>query len=220
MTQPPPSVLDLDLTKIMGLILDLDFPTAIRSDMFMPAPGRDKPKLRRSEMFIATRPRKDLQAPSERHIPSRTRGVELRRRRLTHHETAAPRPALAGPPPFSENNPDRRLVNPRLLKRFKIEKDTPIVPRGIATTVWEEASRWLDAALPRSWITELTERADAIYAHNPRFRQLLRRPGNAGRDWLRSFTRHWLAGLLWEHNPRLFQRLPRDYAAGHPLPPP
>jgi hypothetical protein len=92
------------------------------------------------------------------------------------------------------------------------------VPSAVAIAVWEEASVWLDAPLPRRWIGELIERADAVYRHSPRFRQLLRQPGNAGRDWLWSFTRHWLAGLLIKHRPALAARLPSGYKIGHPLP--
>jgi hypothetical protein len=102
--------------------------------------------------------------------------------------------------------------------RARIENDTPIVP--IAIAVWEEASLWLDAGLPRSWIAELAERGNVIYAHNPRFRQLIRRPGNASRDWLWAFTRHWLSALLASRRPELRRRLPASYAVGRDLPPP
>ena len=99
-----------------------------------------------------------------------------------------------------------------------IETDTPIVPFAIAQAVHEEASRWLKTDLPRSWISLLTRRANAIYAHNPRFRQTIRRKGNAGRDYLWAFTRHWLAGLLYHRCYDLYTRLPRGYTAGQPPP--
>jgi hypothetical protein len=35
------------------------------------------------------------------------------------------------------------------------------------------------------------DRARAVYQHNARVRQLLREPGNGGRDWLRAFRRHY-----------------------------
>jgi len=91
---------------------------------------------------------------------------------------------------------------------------SPIVPHAIAIAVWEEACLFLNTELPRSWITELAARANDIYRHNPRFRQLIRQPGNRGRDWLWSFTRHWLAGLLSRHRPDLFASLPTRYAVG------
>jgi hypothetical protein len=65
----------------------------------------------------------------------------------------------------------------------------------------------------------LAERANVIYQHNARFRQLLRQPGNAGRDWLWAFARHWLCGLLSARRPDLSLRLPASYAVGRELPP-
>ncbi len=62
--------------------------------------------------------------------------------------------------------------------------------------VWAEACAWLDADLPRPWVNRLAARARAVYARNPRFQKIIRRNGNAGRDWLWAFTRHWLAALI------------------------
>jgi hypothetical protein len=104
-------------------------------------------------------------------------------------------------------------------RRPRIEADTPIVPRAVAAAVCEEASVWLEAELPRSWIVILAVRANEIYVHNPRFRRLLQRPGNAGRDWLWSFNRHWLSGLIWRYSRELHARLPVAYSVGQPLPP-
>ena len=70
-----------------------------------------------------------------------------------------------------------------------IEVETPIVPYAVAVAVWEEASGWLGAELPLSWIGQLTEGANNVYANNSRFRSLLQRDGDAGRDWLWAFTR-------------------------------
>jgi hypothetical protein len=83
--------------------------------------------------------------------------------------------------------------------------------------VWEEASAWLQEELPASWVGQLTERANAIYACNPRFRSLIRRSGDAGRDWLWAFTRHWMAGLLSKHRRELYSRLPNSYSVGREL---
>jgi len=104
------------------------------------------------------------------------------------------------------------------LPRKRIDADTPIVPSAVAVAVWEEASSWLGAELPLSWIGQLTERANNIYANNSRFRSLLRHDGNAGRDWLWAFTRHWLAGLLWKYRRELHARLPSSYGVGRALP--
>ena len=100
----------------------------------------------------------------------------------------------------------------------RIESDTAIVPSAIAIAVWEEASAWLDEPLPRSWIRELVARANTVYAHDAQFRRIIRGRGNRGRDSLWAFTRHWLAGLLWEHRRHLHVRLPASYNVGQPLP--
>jgi len=102
---------------------------------------------------------------------------------------------------------------------LRIESDTPIVPRAIMEAVCEEAGVWLGQPLPRRWIRELTARANAVYARNPRFRRKVRASGDSGRDYLWAFTRHWLAGLLWERRPQSHTRLPNSYSVGHPLPP-
>jgi hypothetical protein len=98
-----------------------------------------------------------------------------------------------------------------------IEKETQIVPVAVADSIWHEASFWFGEMLPRKWIAELAERAEVIYAHNPRFRKLLRGRGNSGRDWLWAFTRHWLSGLLIERRPSLAERLPSEYRIGRPF---
>jgi hypothetical protein len=102
--------------------------------------------------------------------------------------------------------------------RPRIEADTPIVPRAVVESVWEEACVWLGEELPRGWVWRLTAQANAIYARNPRFRQTLRREGKAGRDWLWAFTRHWLAAMIWKHRRDLHARLPAAYNVGRELP--
>jgi hypothetical protein len=101
--------------------------------------------------------------------------------------------------------------------RARIEDDTPVVPRAAAELVCEEASRWLGEPFPRQWVAELADRANLVYQHNARFRQLLRRRGDIGRDLLSAFMRHWLHGLLASRRPDLCQRLPGPYAAGRDL---
>jgi hypothetical protein len=51
------------------------------------------------------------------------------------------------------------------------------------------------------------------------FRKLMRGRGNAPRDWLYAFMRHWLAALLDLERPDLYQCLPEDFNLGHGLPP-
>ena len=107
---------------------------------------------------------------------------------------------------------------PRWTSPARIEHDTPLVPRAVASGVWEEAGAWLGEDLPRAWLARLTERAEALYASNARVRRQLRGPGNGGRDWLWTFMRHWLAALIWRQRPDLHARLPASFNVGHPLP--
>ena len=91
-----------------------------------------------------------------------------------------------------------------------IQDETGIVPSAVARTVCEEAGQWLGLPLPGEWVAELAEHAEVVYQHNPRFRRLLRRPGNAGRDWLQAFARHWLWAILASRRPELLSRLPPE----------
>jgi len=109
---------------------------------------------------------------------------------------------------------------PASRRRTRIEDDTPIVPRAVAEHVCESASQWLGETLQHKWALELAERANVVYQNNARFRQLLRKRGDAGWDWLSAFMRHWLYSLLASRRPDLCQRLPGSYAAGRDLPPP
>ena len=96
----------------------------------------------------------------------------------------------------------------------KISSSTPIVPSAIAIAVWEEACIFLNAKLPRSWMIELTRRAEIIFRHHKTSRSRIRTSGNSGRDYLWTFMRHWLAGLIIEHDPVLADRLPASYRIG------
>lgn len=98
-----------------------------------------------------------------------------------------------------------------------ISDETPLVPQAVAAAVCAEAQGWLAAPLPAAWVARLTVKAERVARRNPRFRRLLRRPGDAGRDWLWAFMRHWLAALLRRHRPALYARLPGDYARGRAL---
>jgi len=114
----------------------------------------------------------------------------------------------------------RRPPAPRHISKppRRIETDTPLVPDAVAAAVLEEATVWLAESLPLAWRNELAERANAIYARNARFRRRIRGTGTTGREWLWAFTRHWLAGLLYEQRPHLHERLPDRYKMGRPLP--
>lgn len=111
--------------------------------------------------------------------------------------------ARRGSPTSAKGKPARALNTIRRLSRAQPPKPSGGRPR----------SGWT-----RSWIGFLAERAEVIYAHNARFRQLLRQRGNAGRDWLWAFMRHWLSARIGEYHPHLHARLPASYCVGHELP--
>jgi len=102
--------------------------------------------------------------------------------------------------------------------RRRIQNDTPIVPGAVAEAVWEEATVYLKTELPRAWVRRLAVRANMIYQRNAQFRKLLHKDGDAGRDWLWAFARHWLAALIRNHFPELHSRLPVEYNTGVQLP--
>jgi hypothetical protein len=104
-------------------------------------------------------------------------------------------------------------------RRPQLETRTSLVPLAVAREIVDEASRWLGVRLPARYAAGLAHRARRIYAHSPAFREKLHRPGDAGRDLLWIFMRHWLADRLHREAPALYRRLPADYAAGADLPP-
>jgi hypothetical protein len=147
-------------------------------------------------------------------------------RRSDQTTNPLPRPEQAG---WGEWDASARLYEKMQARRLeageterppwakRIEDDTAIVPRAVAEQVCERASLWLREALPRKWTLELGARANVVYQHNARFRQLLNRRGDAGDDWLAAFMRHWLSALLASRRPDLYRRLPGSCAVGREL---
>jgi len=126
-------------------------------------------------------------------------------------------PRLEGRAPRVPRVPDIKQMGTRGT-RPSITNDTPLVPRAAAEGVWEEACAFLDEELPREWIGLLAEKAEAIYAHGPRFRRRLRHSGDTGREWLWAFMRDWLDALLQEHRAEFYRRLPARYCVGGAIP--
>lgn len=110
------------------------------------------------------------------------------------------------------------MTSPRSSILRRLETDTPLIARAAAGAVVDEAARFLATALPARYETELTCRARRIYASAPAFRRALRRTGDAPRDQLHAFMRHWLAARLRRERPDLFRLLPPGFAAGAALP--
>ena len=115
----------------------------------------------------------------------------------------------------------RRPIRPELrrkARRPQLEHRTPLVAIAAAWQVIEETSLWLGAPLPTRYAHGLAHRACRVFAHSASFREKLCRPGNAGRDLLYVFMRHWLAARLQAERPHLFGRLPSEFRVGAPLP--
>ena len=107
----------------------------------------------------------------------------------------------------------------RLTLRPGLERDTQLMPWLIADTVCGEVSRFLGVEIPARYSDWLDAKAERCYARHDHFRKLMRGRGNAPRDWLYAFMRHWLAALLDLERPDLYQCLPEDFNLGHRLPP-
>ena len=93
------------------------------------------------------------------------------------------------------------------------------MPWLIAESVCAEVSGFLGLDLPARYAVWIEARAEVSYARFDHFRKLMRGRGNASREWLRVYMRHWLAGLLGVERPDLYECLPESFAVGHPLPP-
>ena len=104
-----------------------------------------------------------------------------------------------------------------------IERQTELMPWLIADSVLGEASHWLHTELPPEWADWLDARAERCFARHGQFQRLISARGNsgdAGRDNLYKFMRHWLASRLARARPALYRRLPAAFSLGIPLPQP
>lgn len=119
----------------------------------------------------------------------------------------------------------RRHLRPAWQREFLaalrpgIERRTELMPWLIADSILGEAGRWLHTELPPEWADWLDARAERCFARQGQFHRLISARGaggNAGRDNLCKFMRHWLASRLARERPALFRRLPSGYALGRP----
>lgn len=99
-----------------------------------------------------------------------------------------------------------------------LERETLLMPEAIAASVVQEAERFLGAELPGSFTGRLAAKAELLYARHRHFHQAVNRPGNAGRENLYMFMRHWTAGWLKRERSALYKRLPASFAMGQRLP--
>jgi len=101
---------------------------------------------------------------------------------------------------------------------FQLERDTLLTPEWIAESVVQEAERYLKADLPTGFVERLAGKACHLYPRHPQFKKSLNRPGNAGRNSLFMYMRHWTSAWLKRERYSLHKRLPYEYSLGRPLP--
>ena len=94
--------------------------------------------------------------------------------------------------------PAKKSLRPR-----SIEEDTGIIPEAVVDGVISEVNKLLHMNVEENIRSDiygyLTGYAEAVYANNPTFRKKIRslaNGGNAGRDYLYSYMRHWITGEL------------------------
>jgi hypothetical protein len=100
----------------------------------------------------------------------------------------------------------------------QLERDTMLTPEWVAEGVVQEVERFLNTNLQAGFVERLAARTYYLYPRNKQFHKGLNRSGNGGRETLRMFMRHWMAGWLHRECPLLYKRLPYSFANGLPLP--
>jgi hypothetical protein len=109
-------------------------------------------------------------------------------------------------------------------KRPDIEADTAILPWVVAETVIQESFAFAPDMMPgeaRAAQEHLEAKAAQVYRASEDFRKKIRsnaRRGNAGRDNLYMFMRHWLSAWIKDNAPALWPKVPDDFKRGLPLP--
>ncbi len=116
--------------------------------------------------------------------------------------------------------PPRRGLTEAMLAEMRpgLERDTQLMPWLIAETVCGEVSQILGLDLPVRYAVWLEAKAELCYSGHRHFHKLMRGRGNAPRDWLYVFMRHWLGSLLQLERPDLCRCLPMSFAYGQRLP--
>jgi len=108
--------------------------------------------------------------------------------------------------------------------------DTALAPYVIADGVVMELLQSLDGAEAagarrafdelsqggyRDYSDALGQTAERLYENNEEFRKTLNARGDAGRDSLYSFMRHWVSGMVRkEYGEEAFRALPEGFAVG------
>ena len=99
-----------------------------------------------------------------------------------------------------------------------LERVTLLMPDAIAESVVQEAERFLQVRLPDEFAERLATKAHRLYLRHQHFHKMLNRLGNAGRNNLYMYMRHWTAGWLKREHYALYKKLPWSFGQGQPLP--
>ena len=101
-----------------------------------------------------------------------------------------------------------------------LERDTLLMPDAIAESVVQEVEAFLGTTLAEDFADRLAAKAHRLYPRHRHFHKMLNRPGNAGRDNLYAYMRHWTAGWLKRERSALYKKLPWEFGQGRRLPQP
>ncbi len=96
------------------------------------------------------------------------------------------------------------------------ERQTSHCPLYVAWLVLDEARDYFRAEISENYAAELAQRAERVFANQPFWQRKFQ--SAAGREYMLSGMRHWLAGVLAKEQPALFRDLPDSYKVGKPLP--
>ena len=99
---------------------------------------------------------------------------------------------------------------------MSIEHDTAILPWAMAEAVVDDVQNLTGVSLKNHLAAEkhLEKTAETIYSVNKVFREKVKSEadhGNAGRDYLYAFMKHWLASWLRKHDVKVFKKLPHGF---------
>ena len=96
------------------------------------------------------------------------------------------------------------------------ERQTSLCPTYVAWHILDEARDYFRTDISEDYATELTCRAEAVFAKHPFWQRKFQ--SEQGREHLLAGMRHWLAAVLAKEKPALFRQLPESFKTGEPLP--
>lgn len=95
---------------------------------------------------------------------------------------------------------------------MKVMEDAGLSPYVLADIVILEIECLFKTKLPKKYADIMVERAEGCFNENMGYRKRIL--SSKGRDWCLSFFRHWLSGLIFKDNPKLFKKIPACFKKG------